>query len=192
MSAFRRDCPSSTDGRSSAQSENKAEAAASSFSLPPLRCLDPLQRLSNHAVHGRRLSAQLPSAALPPISQHYPQLPGISHYQSTSSAYGFGVHYLAPGNPAIQMNVLPHTSLLPIAPSDSPRFVSGGRHKKEVKRRTKTGCLTCRKRRIKVSRFQRGCKVVEVPCSWSKPRDCGFRAPKSCRMHLGTKFWRPA
>lgn len=28
--------------------------------------------------------------------------------------------------------------------------MSGGRHKKEIKRRTKTGCLTCRKRRIKV------------------------------------------
>lgn len=31
------------------------------------------------------------------------------------------------------------------------KLLSGGRHKKEVKRRTKTGCLTCRKRRIKVS-----------------------------------------
>ncbi|KAH8785984.1 hypothetical protein F5883DRAFT_94731 [Diaporthe sp. PMI_573] len=32
-----------------------------------------------------------------------------------------------------------------------PRMqLSGGRHKKEIKRRTKTGCLTCRKRRIKV------------------------------------------
>ena len=30
------------------------------------------------------------------------------------------------------------------------RVMSGGRHKKEIKRRTKTGCLTCRKRRIKV------------------------------------------
>jgi hypothetical protein len=30
-------------------------------------------------------------------------------------------------------------------------MISGGRHKKEIKRRTKTGCLTCRKRRIKVS-----------------------------------------
>jgi hypothetical protein len=29
-------------------------------------------------------------------------------------------------------------------------MLSGGRQKKEVKRRTKTGCMTCRKRRIKV------------------------------------------
>jgi hypothetical protein len=162
MSAFRRPCPLSTDGRSSVQSESNADMATSSFSLPPLRCIDPLQRLANHAVHGRRLSAQLPSPALPPITQHYPQLPGISHYQSTTSAYGFGVHYLAPGDSAIQMNVLPHTTLLPIAPSGSPRFISGGRHKKEVKRRTKTGCLTCRKRRIKVGHFQRGCNVVRA------------------------------
>ena len=31
------------------------------------------------------------------------------------------------------------------------RISSGARHRKEIKRRTKTGCLTCRKRRIKVS-----------------------------------------
>lgn len=39
------------------------------------------------------------------------------------------------------------------------RQMSGGRHKKEIKRRTKTGCLTCRKRRIKVSESERwaGC-----------------------------------
>ncbi|KAK1149419.1 hypothetical protein N8T08_006642 [Aspergillus melleus] len=34
-------------------------------------------------------------------------------------------------------------------PGDPNKMLSGGRHKKEVKRRTKTGCLTCRKRRIK-------------------------------------------
>lgn len=36
--------------------------------------------------------------------------------------------------------------------SDGGGMLSGGRmSKKDVKRRTKTGCLTCRKRRIKVS-----------------------------------------
>lgn len=38
---------------------------------------------------------------------------------------------------------------IPQAPLDS-RQMSSSRHKKEIKRRTKTGCLTCRKRRIKV------------------------------------------
>ncbi|KAL4867773.1 hypothetical protein BDV12DRAFT_186456 [Aspergillus spectabilis] len=32
---------------------------------------------------------------------------------------------------------------------DASKMLSNSRHKKEVKRRTKTGCLTCRKRRIK-------------------------------------------
>ncbi|KAA8648634.1 putative C6 finger domain protein [Aspergillus tanneri] len=34
-------------------------------------------------------------------------------------------------------------------PGDPNKMLSSARHKKEVKRRTKTGCLTCRKRRIK-------------------------------------------
>lgn len=37
----------------------------------------------------------------------------------------------------------------PQAPMDA-RNMSGGKHRKEIKRRTKSGCLTCRKRRIKV------------------------------------------
>jgi hypothetical protein len=40
---------------------------------------------------------------------------------------------------------------LPPQGESGQRILSGGRHKKEIKRRTKTGCLTCRKRRIKVS-----------------------------------------
>lgn len=45
--------------------------------------------------------------------------------------------------------------------------MSGGRHKKEIKRRTKTGCLTCRKRRIKCDEGHPTCKN----CLKSK-RDC--------------------
>lgn len=37
--------------------------------------------------------------------------------------------------------------------SADERIIAGGRNRKEVKRRTKTGCLTCRKRRIKVIKF---------------------------------------
>lgn len=64
-------------------------------------------------------------------------------------------------------------------PGDPNKILSGGRHKKEVKRRTKTGCLTCRKRRIKV------CDVVEflhVPkvarCARAR-RFGGFRGAQS-------------
>ncbi|KAI5276387.1 hypothetical protein E4T47_00739 [Aureobasidium subglaciale] len=43
----------------------------------------------------------------------------------------------------------------------------GGRHKKEIKRRTKTGCLTCRKRRIKCDEGHPACRN----CQKSK-REC--------------------
>lgn len=49
-----------------------------------------------------------------------------------------------------------------------PRMqLSGGRHKKEIKRRTKTGCLTCRKRRIKCDETHPTCNN----CKKSK-REC--------------------
>lgn len=46
----------------------------------------------------------------------------------------------------------------PLPPPDG-RMMSGGRHKKEIKRRTKTGCLTCRKRRIKVREDCKSCSI---------------------------------
>jgi hypothetical protein len=58
-----------------------------------------------------------------------------------------------PGQPMIPGQVGPYPPQrypLPAQNADA-RMMSGGRHKKEIKRRTKTGCLTCRKRRIKVS-----------------------------------------
>ncbi|KAL8936219.1 MAG: hypothetical protein Q9211_004289 [Gyalolechia sp. 1 TL-2023] len=54
----------------------------------------------------------------------------------------------------------------PLPPADG-RMMSGGRHKKEIKRRTKTGCLTCRKRRIKCDEHHPQCKN----CQKSK-REC--------------------
>ncbi|KAI4167058.1 MAG: hypothetical protein LQ343_007523 [Gyalolechia ehrenbergii] len=54
----------------------------------------------------------------------------------------------------------------PLPPPDG-RMMSGGRHKKEIKRRTKTGCLTCRKRRIKCDEHHPQCKN----CQKSK-REC--------------------
>ncbi|KAI4252769.1 MAG: hypothetical protein LQ352_004076 [Teloschistes flavicans] len=54
----------------------------------------------------------------------------------------------------------------PLPPPDG-RMMSGGRHKKEIKRRTKTGCLTCRKRRIKCDEVHPACRN----CQKSK-REC--------------------
>ncbi|EEH45630.2 uncharacterized protein PADG_01780 [Paracoccidioides brasiliensis Pb18] len=50
---------------------------------------------------------------------------------------------------------------------ETNRGLSSERHKKEVKRRTKTGCLTCRKRRIKCDERHPVCRN----CEKSK-RDC--------------------
>lgn len=52
-------------------------------------------------------------------------------------------------------------------PVTDSRQMSGGRHKKEIKRRTKTGCLTCRKRRIKCDEQHPACRN----CQKSK-REC--------------------
>ncbi|EMD00910.1 hypothetical protein BAUCODRAFT_118634 [Baudoinia panamericana UAMH 10762] len=54
----------------------------------------------------------------------------------------------------------------PQAPVDG-RHATGVRGKKDIKRRTKTGCLTCRKRRIKCDESQPTCRN----CTKSK-RDC--------------------
>ncbi|ORY62384.1 uncharacterized protein BCR38DRAFT_238859 [Pseudomassariella vexata] len=71
-----------------------------------------------------------------------------------------------PGNPY----GLPPDAMGPryaLPPSDPRAVLAGGRHKKEIKRRTKTGCLTCRKRRIKCDETHPVCKN----CQKSK-RDC--------------------
>lgn len=81
----------------------------------------------------------------PPAQQPHPQ-PGQVSTQSMQ-------YYIPPGQPYSTQpgdpNALMRFGSIPIPPADS-RIMSGGRHKKEIKRRTKTGCLTCRKRRIKV------------------------------------------
>ena len=64
---------------------------------------------------------------------------------------GYYPQSLPPPQHAMGVTSSPHNQPLryPL-PQPDGRIMSGGRHKKEIKRRTKTGCLTCRKRRIKV------------------------------------------
>jgi white-opaque regulator 2 len=150
MSSFRRPELLYPDSGTSVQPVRTIEATTSSLNLPPLRCIDPLQRSTDQHTQGPGLTTQLRSARLPPISQYPPQLAAVTHHNSINSGYSPLNHHGSGTPSAVQMNLLPHPTLLPIAPSDSYRLLSGGRHKKEVKRRTKTGCLTCRKRRIKV------------------------------------------
>ncbi|KFY61007.1 hypothetical protein V496_05205 [Pseudogymnoascus sp. VKM F-4515 (FW-2607)] len=149
----------------------------SSISLPSMRTLDPHQQQAQQAQqaqqqqqqqqqmqqqqaqqqqqqqqHPQHMGSQLP----PPVAQmggpyyHNNQsLPHPAHQYSnvTSDPTGQNMRYALPG--------------------PDNRVMSGGRHKKEIKRRTKTGCLTCRKRRIKCDEAHPACRN----CQKSK-REC--------------------
>lgn len=85
--------------------------------------------------------------------------------------YAHPHHPPPPGQP-MGITSSPHNSSMPmrfqLPPNhQEPRMMSGGRHKKEIKRRTKTGCLTCRKRRIKCDEGHPICRN----CQKSK-REC--------------------
>ncbi|KAI6834653.1 hypothetical protein KC348_g8436 [Hortaea werneckii] len=116
------------------------------------------QQPSRASPNGQN-SMQSPSL-LPPI--HQGALPAQPQYGAHPAAYVPAPPYAAYQNGGMQPmpmppNVAPNGQNgmmrypIPQVPVDS-RTVTAGRHKKEIKRRTKTGCLTCRKRRIKVSK----------------------------------------
>ncbi|KAJ6017395.1 transcriptional regulator family: Fungal Specific TF [Penicillium sp. IBT 35674x] len=89
---------------------------------------------SNPGNNGQGQPGQMPQA---PIGSPMPPMSSMGQYMT-----GYPSNVSQQGmNPNMQMRY-------PLA-GDSNNSLSGGRHKKEVKRRTKTGCLTCRKRRIK-------------------------------------------
>ncbi|GAW20071.1 hypothetical protein ANO14919_095650 [Xylariales sp. No.14919] len=119
--------------------------------LPSMRTFDPMQQQSQQQQH---------MAIAMPVS---PQVPGQS-----SLYYGHQV-------PMGSMGGQPYASLSPDAMAQRYALPPGGpgtvltanRHKKEIKRRTKTGCLTCRKRRIKCDELHPTCKN----CQKSK-REC--------------------
>jgi len=89
-----------------------------------MQAQQPVQ--TTQAPIGSPLPSTMPP--MPPMGQYMPGYP--------------------PGVP--QMGVAPNPPMRYQIPGDPSKMLPGGRHKKEVKRRTKTGCLTCRKRRIKV------------------------------------------
>ncbi|KAJ4296469.1 hypothetical protein N0V90_006514 [Kalmusia sp. IMI 367209] len=86
--------------------------------------------------------------------------------------HGMPQYYVHPGHPPpgqpmpMGSQHLAMRYQLPPQPGEQ-RILSGGRHKKEIKRRTKTGCLTCRKRRIKCDEAHPVCRN----CQKSK-REC--------------------
>ena len=94
------------------------------LSLPPIRSIDVIAQPQQQ--QGQQ-GAQAPMGTV--------MAPGPGQY------YGQGQAFPPPSDPNAHQR-------WPLPPDG--RVMSGGRHKKEIKRRTKTGCLTCRKRRIKV------------------------------------------
>ena len=136
----------------------------SSHPSPGAHSMERAQQQYHYRPSDSQLLMRHPSAH----SHEQPTLlPPILHSQPMYATQP--AHYAAPTNPYIPyQNGAMQPALMPSnvngqsgvmsfaiprqAPQES-RHLSGShhRHKKEIKRRTKTGCLTCRKRRIKVS-----------------------------------------
>ncbi|PHH67178.1 hypothetical protein CDD81_2947 [Ophiocordyceps australis] len=121
------------------------------MSLPSMRTMDVVsQSVVSQAPtsnHGGSLSMGVSSLSSPvaATSPFY-----IHHSMVLPSGYGLG-----------------HDSTTHYSMPHDPRILGGRGPKKEIKRRTKTGCLTCRKRRIKCDETHPTCNN----CRKSK-RDC--------------------
>ncbi|ORY13478.1 hypothetical protein BCR34DRAFT_586445 [Clohesyomyces aquaticus] len=173
----------------STQQRQQAASYPSPHSYPspqmqPTYTYPPPQAQSN--AEGYRGSPQgqnmsLPSLNLPPIrlgdgqTQPPPQHSGQQPMGSPlpPPQHGIPQYYPHPGHAppqGQQMNMAGGQHLAmryQLPPQGEQRILSGGRHKKEIKRRTKTGCLTCRKRRIKCDEAHPVCRN----CQKSK-REC--------------------
>ncbi|KAI0485021.1 hypothetical protein GGR56DRAFT_55175 [Xylariaceae sp. FL0804] len=123
-------------------------------SLPSMRTFDPVQQQHQQQQHMAVAMPMTPVGSVPgqqPMSyygQHVP-MGGLA-----GNAYG-----------GLPPEVLGPRYALP--PNGPGAVLATGRHKKEIKRRTKTGCMTCRKRRIKCDEQHPVCKN----CQKSK-REC--------------------
>ena len=121
-----------------------------SYHSPQMSTYNFNPQQSHYASHSHSMAipSYLPPMRMTPptTSLPAPVLPQPS-LQTPHHVY-FGSSQLPPP-PIPHITSSSHQPLrYPVPPE---RVMSGGRHKKEIKRRTKTGCLTCRKRRIKVS-----------------------------------------
>jgi hypothetical protein len=122
-----------------------ASAPPRPINLPPLSSIDPRQQRPSHSPSPA--DAQDESQQPGHIPPYGALLPNISQYYG--SQLNTNGQYI--GRPSPPVAVASPGSRFPIAATSDPNsIISSGRHKKEVKKRTKTGCMTCRKRRIKV------------------------------------------
>ncbi|KAJ9664222.1 hypothetical protein H2198_000440 [Neophaeococcomyces mojaviensis] len=140
---------------------------SSSISLPPISAIHTTN--GGHAApHDLIHNVHPPTRTLPP--------PGaLSYYPTQAIPQPPG--YVIPGRP-VYADVGTHYGMsmhrMPL-PSDPPPniLVAVSRHTpktKEVKRRTKTGCMTCRKRRIKCGEERPECRN----CIKSKRQCAGY------------------
>ncbi|KAI0009705.1 hypothetical protein F4779DRAFT_627639 [Xylariaceae sp. FL0662B] len=127
-------------------------AANNAMALPSMRTFDSVQQQNQQQP--QHMTMTMPVNSVPPMP---PQQP-MQYYGQTQVPMAAGNAYGLPPEALGPRYALPPTG---------PNNVLSGRHKKEIKRRTKTGCLTCRKRRIKCDEQHPVCKN----CQKSK-REC--------------------
>ena len=125
------------------------QPSPSSISLPPISSID----FRVQAAHHSPPEVVQPLPPPPPPPRH---LPPLSYYNSgrqipQEPQYVQQQAFYRNMQPPSPYNFGPGTRIPLPSTADPSLMVAPARHKtKEVKRRTKTGCLTCRKRRIKV------------------------------------------
>jgi hypothetical protein len=122
-----------------------AHNALPPLNLPPIRQLDgqppqPQPQPQQQQQHHQQQAQQPMGSPLPPPHNGQPQ---YYPHQGHAPPGQMGMANMGPAQYNASMRYQ-------LPPQHDQRQLSGGRHKKEIKRRTKTGCLTCRKRRIKV------------------------------------------
>ncbi|KAJ5478047.1 hypothetical protein N7530_003556 [Penicillium desertorum] len=101
----------------------------------------PQHYQQNDMYHNSGSQGQVPQAPIgSPLPNNMPPMASMGQYMA--------------GYPSNMGNAQMRYQL----PGDPNKMLSGNRHKKEVKRRTKTGCLTCRKRRIKCDEAHPVCR----------------------------------
>ncbi|THZ10215.1 hypothetical protein D6C95_00714 [Aureobasidium pullulans] len=146
----------------------------------------------------------------PPPPQHHPHPPPAHNTNGTPTQYPPHGHAPPPPNytypseagmqqglPGMQTNggpvngYAPHMGYqMPLgAPHMNTNQLPGTRHKKEIKRRTKTGCLTCRKRRIKCDEAHphcRNCQKSKRECLGYDPIFKSQSSPQTIQPAPGT------
>ncbi|MCJ1388670.1 hypothetical protein MMC18_001519 [Xylographa bjoerkii] len=185
MSAYAYPPPTSGSGQNAEPyraSPTGSHVSLPSLNLPPIRNLDGRAPTTPQQQQQQQQQQQPAQASQPPsVTQHQHQhqhqqqhqLQHLQHHVQPTSGQNsmgsplappMGQYYpnpqqsLAPPPPHMSGTSDPNQPLRYPLPATDNRMMSGGRNKKEIKRRTKTGCLTCRKRRIKCDEAHPTCR----------------------------------